>query len=99
VVAFTNNVDLDLYRATFGVVFFATPHGGGQHVNFASLVSSIGRVVLNRPGNDIMTALSKNDFYSKQNRADFLQRTKDFRFISFFETNPTKGTMASGELV
>jgi hypothetical protein len=95
VVAFSNGVrdDKNLYDSTYGIIFFATPHGGGQHVSFADLVFSIGRAVFNKPQNDIMTALKKNDFYSNQNRADFLPRTKDFHFISFYETKPTRGTM------
>jgi protein SERAC1 len=95
VVAFSNGVEEDksLYESTYGLVFFATPHGGGQHVKFAAVVSSIARAVFNKPSNDILTALKKNDFYSKQNRADFLPRTKDFDFISFYETKPTRGTM------
>ena len=93
--AFSNGVENDkiFYDSTYGIVFFATPHGGGEHVRFADLVCSIARGVFNTPGNSIIAALKKDDFYSNQNRSDFIPHTKNFHFISFFETNPTRGVM------
>jgi hypothetical protein len=78
-------------KATYGIVFFGTPHGGGNYARFGDVVARIAGAL--RPSNSFMHALKKSDFYAEQNRDDFLQRAKDFAFLTFFETIPMNGVM------
>ena len=93
--AHNNDIDKPTYDATFGIVFFATPHGGGHRAGLADLAFSVARAVALREENSFMTLLKKNTFFSEQNRDDFIQRAKDFEFLSFFETLRTSGHMVS----
>jgi len=71
------------------VVFFATPHCGGNNAKVGSLAADIAKFLANKEDNSFMEAL-KNSFYGEQNRDDFLQLTNDFTFLTFYEANPTK---------
>jgi hypothetical protein len=71
------------------VVFFGTPHGGGNNAKVGSLAADIAKFVANREDNSLMEALKKNSFYGEQNRDNFMQRAKDFTFLTFYEANPT----------
>jgi hypothetical protein len=93
--AHNNDIDKPTYKATFGIVFFATPHGGGNRAGLADLAFTVARAVALRENNSFMTLLKKNTFFAEQQRDDFLQRTKDFEFLSFYETLKTSGHMVS----
>jgi hypothetical protein len=79
-----------IYEATYGIVFFGTPHGGGNNAKAGSLAADIARFLASRGANSFMEALKKNSFYGEQNRDDFLQLAKDFVFLTFYEANRTK---------
>lgn len=89
----------NIYNSVHGIVFFGTPHGGGNYVGVGKLAASIARGVLNRPKNSFLRSLETNDFFSETNRDDFLQRAEDFVFVSFYETVPTHGVMVSQYLL
>ena len=72
------------------MVFFATPHGGGNNAKVGSLAADIAKFLANKEDNSFMEALKKNSFYGEQNRDDFLQRANDFTFLTFYEANVTK---------
>lgn len=76
-------------------MFFAVPHGGGHRANFGAFITGVARTICNQPSNSFLEALTKNDFFSAQNQDDFLQREKDFAFLSFYETQRTSGHMVS----
>jgi hypothetical protein len=77
-------------KATYGIVFFGTPHGGGNNAKVGSLAADIAKFLAHRDDNSFMEALKKNSFYGEQNRDDFLHLAKDFAFLSFYEANPTR---------
>ncbi|KAK0099769.1 hypothetical protein ONS95_013340 [Cadophora gregata] len=80
-----------IYTSTKGIIFFATPQGGGQNVSVGNLAASIFRTITNNPDNAYMEALKKNSLCSQNNRDDFLQRSGDFAFVSIIESLKTKG--------
>jgi hypothetical protein len=49
---------------------------------------SVARLVWGgKAKNSFMNALKKNSFFAESNGDDFLQRAKDFVFVSFYEAN------------
>lgn len=90
-----NDIDNPLYKATYGIIFFGTPHGGGNNVKAGQLAASIARFLWHKPKNSMLEALQGSSFFAEQNKDDFIQRAKDFAFVSFYETLPFKGTMVS----
>ena len=63
-------------KATYGLVFFGTPHQGGKHAGLGEAAASIARGVLRNPGNDYLNALKKNSFFAAALREDFSSTKK-----------------------
>ncbi|KAJ9157629.1 hypothetical protein NKR23_g352 [Pleurostoma richardsiae] len=98
VMAYNTDLYKPIYTSTKGVIFFATPHGGGNNVQVGNIAVSIFRTLINSNDNSYMESLKKNSLCSQGNRSDFIQRAKDFQFISVIETRKTKGvTVVSRE--
>ena len=75
-------------KATYGIVFFATPHGGGNHAGLGEMFASIARYVLNGPKNDYLNSLRHDSFLANVLRDNFKQLQDNFHVLSFFETLP-----------
>lgn len=71
------------------MVFFGTPHGGGNNAQVGSLAAKIAKSLASKKDNNFLEALKKNSFYSEQNRDDFMHIAKKFAFLTFYESNPT----------
>ena len=74
VIAWNNTVDMPIYSATFGIVFFGTPHHGGNKAGLGEIAASIVRTLSRKPSNSFMTALNGNSFFAEEHHNDFLQR-------------------------
>ncbi|KAI1355896.1 hypothetical protein F5Y01DRAFT_268006 [Xylaria sp. FL0043] len=77
-----------IWESTFGLVFFATPHRGGNHAGFGDIVAEVARHVLRNPGNTFLATLKSNSHYLSTITDDFRQMLEDFQIISFYETRP-----------
>ncbi|KAI1200124.1 hypothetical protein F5X97DRAFT_294153 [Nemania serpens] len=75
-----------IWESTFGLVFFATPHQGGNHSGFGDVLAGIARGVSRNLDNTFMAALSKNSTFLSTITDDFRQMLEDFQIISFYET-------------
>ncbi|KAI1299608.1 hypothetical protein F5Y03DRAFT_408757 [Xylaria venustula] len=78
----------NIWKSTFGLVFFATPQQGGNHAGFGDTVASIARCMTRNPGNTFMDALKRNSAVLTTITDDFRQMLEDFQIISFYETRP-----------
>jgi hypothetical protein len=81
----------NLKEATLGIVFFATPHRGGNGV---PLGHAITNAVLRLSGesasrNDILENLDPMSAQLKTLTQNFRPMLEHFHFVSFFETKPT----------
>ncbi|KAI0116255.1 hypothetical protein GGR51DRAFT_500803 [Nemania sp. FL0031] len=77
-----------IWESTFGLVFFGTPHQGGNNAGFGDVVAGITRCVSKSPGNTFMDALKGNSLFLSTITDDFRQLLEDFQVISFYETRP-----------
>jgi hypothetical protein len=79
-----------LLRSVYGLVFFGTPHRGGNNAVVGRMVASIARAVLGNPTNSYIEALQQNSFFAEAMSYDFNNRKEDFQVLTFFETLPSK---------
>lgn len=76
-------------NATYGMVFFGTPHGGGNNAGLGDVIASIARLVLRKPANDYLNVLRHDSFLAEELRKNFKQFQDKYHVVSFFETLPT----------
>lgn len=84
--------------ATYGIVFFATPHRGGNHAKFGDIAASVARAVLQNPDNTFMEALKKDSLFADNIIEDFKHQLENFFILNFFETLPYKNLGLVGYL-
>lgn len=77
-------------EATYGIVFFATPHGGGNHAKLGDIAASVAKGILQTPDNTFMEALKKDSMFAEGIIQDFRHQLEDFVVLSFYETLPYK---------
>ena len=72
--------------ATHGIVFFATPHQGGNHASLGKIVAEIiNRSIRNAPNKLLKALQPESDFLVKLD-SDFRHQLEQYSFVSFFET-------------
>ncbi|KAI1205929.1 uncharacterized protein F4807DRAFT_440997 [Annulohypoxylon truncatum] len=77
-----------IWRSTFGIAFFGTPHKGGNHAGMGDVVAKIARSMSGNPNNTFMGALKKGSLFLDTVTDDFRQLLEDFQILSFYETQP-----------
>ncbi|KAE8440997.1 hypothetical protein EG329_006134 [Mollisiaceae sp. DMI_Dod_QoI] len=78
-----------IFESTCGVMFFGTPHRGGNKANFGGVLASIARFVGGQPGNTFMDALKKDSLFAKTLHQLFKPVAETLLVVSFYETTPT----------
>ncbi|KAF4626531.1 hypothetical protein G7Y89_g11628 [Cudoniella acicularis] len=73
-------------EATYGMVFFATPHRGGEFVRLGSIAAKIVRAIYPNPTNTFMEALEKDSLFADNLTHDFRNMLEDYYVLSFYET-------------
>jgi hypothetical protein len=78
-----------IYRATFGLVFFACPHQGANGVSLAALMGTIVKAFsTGTVNNQILTDLSRNSMVTEEMADRFRHQLERYRVVSFFEQKP-----------
>ena len=77
-------------KSTFGLVFFGTPHRGGNGAYLGGIASDIARAVLGNPNSKFMEALKKDSLFTDILVQSFRHISSDFLILSFYETRPFK---------
>ncbi|KAE8440424.1 hypothetical protein EG329_008005 [Mollisiaceae sp. DMI_Dod_QoI] len=83
-----NNPDYkSIKESTKGLMFFGTPHGGGNdtHVNFGKLCSSIVRAATLAPSKDILDAVSRGSQFSDVLNENWRYQARLYETVSFYE--------------
>jgi len=84
-----------LLKSVYGLVFFATPHRGGNNTELGDIAARIARFVVRTESNSYLEALRSNTFFAEALRYDFRNRQEDFLILTFYETRPTKAGIVS----
>ena len=72
--------------ATYGLVFFATPHKGGSFAAIGSIFAKLARKACGNPANDFMTSLTKESFTAERFDEEFRLSQGNLKVLSFYET-------------
>lgn len=85
------DVYISIFTATFGIVFFGTPHRGSPLARIGDVFAKVTRAVLNTSSNTFMNALKKDDIYATELSSNFQQIQEQYQYLNFYETLPLKG--------
>ncbi|ETS83166.1 hypothetical protein PFICI_05042 [Pestalotiopsis fici W106-1] len=77
-----------IVNSTYGIIFFGTPHQGGNNAKIGDVIAGSVRKLGRRPKNSFMSALKLDSWFAKSITDDFRQFLEDFQFLSFYETKP-----------
>ncbi|KAF3936563.1 Ankyrin-1 [Dactylella cylindrospora] len=89
VIAKLNNKYRDIKDSCFGLIFFATPHQGGNHANLGKIARNIILAFTGDPKNPLIDALQKNSHFTEEQAETFRHQFEDYRILSFVETLKT----------
>jgi hypothetical protein len=74
-----------IVESTRLLVFFATPHQGGNHASVGDVAAAIARGALRSSRNDLIEALKNSSNDSVRRSEQFRHLTEKFLVVSFFE--------------
>ncbi|UKZ79117.1 hypothetical protein TrVFT333_006867, partial [Trichoderma virens FT-333] len=77
-----------LFEATRLVVFFATPHQGGNYANVGDVVAKIASITLREPSNDLIDALKRDSIEATKRFEQARHVFERCLAISFSESRP-----------
>ena len=78
---------LSIRRSTSAIVFFGTPHRGGNGATFGQFAVNVVRVFTGSDRNDLVRSLQKNSPFLAHLTADFKHIYEDFNYLTIVETN------------
>ena len=81
----------ELFHSVRAVVFFATPHRGGEGAAEARVAAGALRRLTGNVRSSIMEALLPDSFYSFDIHQAFLNSLDRIRICTFYETKPVSG--------
>ncbi len=83
-----NNTDYTSIRSsTVGLVFFGTPHGGGNTtlVGLGSAAAKVATALHIQPRNHIVETLKSGSLFSDLHREHWRQQLESYKIVSFWE--------------
>ncbi|KAI0177521.1 hypothetical protein BJ166DRAFT_25120 [Pestalotiopsis sp. NC0098] len=83
-----SSVYQSIVNSTYGIIFFGTPHKGGNNAKIGDVFAGIVRTLGGKPKNSFMSALKSDSWFANSITNDFRQFLEDFQFLSFYETRP-----------
>lgn len=95
----SDQVYRSISNSTFGLVFFATLHKGGNHAELGDVAASIARFILQQPNNTLMESLKKHSLFADDIVRGFRNRLDDYQIVSFYETLNSFPIMASAGII
>ncbi|KAF8536938.1 hypothetical protein BDD12DRAFT_848775 [Trichophaea hybrida] len=91
----TNALYGNIRKATSGLMFFGTPHCGGNGVALGQCVANILSAVSGGLQNSLLSTLKQNSVLNEIIRDNFCSQKEDYDVITFFETLPMKVKVVS----
>lgn len=77
-----------IVEATRLLVFFATPHQGGQYASVGDVAATLVRTLLRKPRNDLLEALKHQSDEAARRFEQSRHLLEECLVVSFFETVP-----------
>lgn len=86
--ALANPIYRDIQEATYGLVFFGTPHGGpgdGWQIKFGKASVRIAQSLPGRTSNDVMEALKKGSLFTDTLQDAWRHQLDHYQIVTFYE--------------
>ena len=96
-IAKNNDLYSDLRKATYGLVFFAVPHQGGNGASLGAIAKNIVNSITGDANNDLIESLKSNALFQENQAAFFKHQLEDYQIVSICENRPTKLTKLFGK--
>ncbi|KAI5780839.1 hypothetical protein EDC01DRAFT_257131 [Geopyxis carbonaria] len=80
----------DISKRTYGLMFFGTPHSGGNFVQFAKCMANIWSAHTGEPKNNMLAMLGKESILTELMTEAFRYQKDKFKVVSFVESRPMK---------
>ncbi|KAL9105022.1 MAG: hypothetical protein Q9163_000119 [Psora crenata] len=75
-----------LKTSTYGLVFFATPHAGGNRAGVANVAAKVCSVLTGEPSNSLLATLEKDSLLNEISSDQFAHQVNDYEILTFYET-------------
>ena len=75
-----------LKASTQGLVFFATPHRGGENAGVAKFAANFYSTFTGQPRNDLLDSLKERSLITELSSDQFRHQLNDYEVLSFIET-------------
>ena len=75
-------------NATYGIVFFSTPHQGGEAGSLGKIASKIVQATMPDTKSSFLDALESDSLFANTVVEDFRSQLEEYKVISFYETQP-----------
>ena len=73
-------------RDTYGIVFFATPHRGGNGATIGQVTANVARIITRSDRNDLVKSLQKNSPFLAHLTADFKHISDGYNYLIVVES-------------
>ena len=71
--------------STYSLVFFATPHRGGNYVTIAQIAAAFCSAITGHPSSSLLKSLERNSLLEEIASVQFGQQMNSYDILSFFE--------------
>ena len=72
--------------ATYGLVFFATPHSGGNGAGIAEFAARFSSALTGHTRNSLLQTLTRQSLLNEISSAQFQSQREDYEALTYFET-------------
>jgi hypothetical protein len=76
-------------KSTVGLMFFGTPHCGGNWATTAGFIASIASICTGEPRNNLLSTLKRRSLYNEATTDDFNKQLSKYDVVSFYEERRT----------
>jgi len=85
-----NPLFLPTWEASRGLVFFGTPHRGGNTGGLEEIAARVAKFIANdSTDNDLLMCLKPNSLFTQQSTERFRLQQDRYKILTFFETRQT----------
>jgi hypothetical protein len=79
----------DLRQSTYGLVFFGTPHQGGNGVSYAKIIANSIRMITRQSKSSLLKNLKRGSLLNEATTDQFRGQLGDYEVLTFFESIKT----------